>query len=53
MLQVLPVTLLAILLGSGGIAAAMAADVANMAAVVPIVFMGCMVLFFVALTVEL
>jgi hypothetical protein len=53
MLQLLPVTLLATLLGSGAIAAAVAADVANMAPVVPIVFMGCLALFFVALTVEL
>ena len=53
MLKLLPVTLLATVLASGAIAAAVAADVANMGPVVPIVFVGCLVLFFVALTVEL
>ena len=53
MLRLLPVTLLATVLGSSAIAAAVAANVANMAPVVPIAFVACLVLFFVSLTVEL
>ena len=53
MLRLLPVTLLATVLGSGAIAAAVAANVANVAPVVPIAFVACLVLFFVALAVEL
>jgi hypothetical protein len=53
MLHLVSVTVLATVLGSGAIAAAVAADVAHMAPVVPIVFVACLVLFFVALTVEL
>ena len=53
MLRLLPVTLLAAVLGSGAIAAAVAADVADMAPVVPIAFVACLVLFFVTLVVDL
>ena len=53
MLRLLPVTLLATVLGSGATAAAVAADVANMASVVPIAFVAFLVLFFVTLAMEL
>ena len=53
MLRLLPLTLLATVLGSSAMVAAVAADVANMAPVVPIAFVACLVLFFVTLAVEL
>lgn len=53
MLRLLPVALLATVLGSGATAAAMAADAVNMAPVVPIAFVAFLVLFFVTLAVEL